>query len=154
MISIVIVNYNVANHLNSCINSIYKSDIGEPFEIIVVDNNSTEKINLSKLFDLNQENNVKLIQLNNNKGFAHAVNEAVSASSGATILLLNPDTLVKNNTIDILYKYLISNNDVGVVGCKVTYPSGKYQLSSKRCFPSLDISLIKLFYFFDINIKI
>ena len=54
-------------------------------------------------------------------------------------------TLVHKNTIQILSNYILDNKDVGVVGCKVLFPSGKYQLSSKRHFPTLGVIITKLF---------
>ena len=119
MISIIIINYNVLDHLKSCLKSIYNSDILSEFEIIVIDNNSPEPIDFS-----DDENKLKIIQFDKNLGFAKAVNCAISQSSGSEILLLNPDTLVHKNTIQILSDYILDNKDVGVVGCKVLFPSG------------------------------
>ena len=73
------------------------------------------------------KNQVKFIKLDDNIGFAGAANYAISKSSGSEILLLNPDTLVDKNTVQLLADYVIGNTDVGVVGCKVIFPSGKYQ---------------------------
>ena len=142
MISIIIINYNVWGHLKSCIKSIYNSDIKSDFEIIVIDNNSPEPIDFP-----NSKDNLKIIQFDKNLGFAKAVNHAIYKSSGTEILLLNPDTLVHKNTIQLLSDYIVDNNDVGVVGCKVVFSSGKYQLSSKRHFPTIGIILTKFFKF-------
>ena len=142
MISIIIINYNVSKHLKSCIDSIYDSDIKSPFEIIIVDNNSTELLD-PDLFLKNNQNQCKFIQLEDNIGFAGAANHAINQSLGSEILLLNPDTLVDKNTVQLLADYVIDKNNVGVVGCKVIFPSGKYQLSSKRHFPTLGIILTK-----------
>ena len=142
MISIIIINYNVLGYLESCIESIYNSDIKSEFEVIIVDNNSPEPINISY-----NEDNLRIIQFDTNLGFAKAVNHAIDKSKGSEILLLNPDTLVHNNTVQYLSDYIINNIKVGVVGCKVVFPSGKYQLSSKRHFPTIGIILTKLFKF-------
>ena len=144
MISIIIINYNVSKYLQSCIDSIYNSGINSPFELIVVDNNSTELLDI-QLLQNNKSDNFKFIQLNNNLGFAKAVNHAIGKSSGSEILLLNPDTLVDKNTIQLLVDYIRAEDDVGLVGCKVVFPSGKYQVSSKRHFPTIGIALTKLF---------
>ena len=140
MISIIIINYNVLDHLKSCIKSIYNSDIKSEFEIIIIDNNSPEPIDFP-----NDKDNLSIIQFNKNLGFAKAVNFAINKSSGSEILLLNPDTLVHKNTIQLLSDYIIDNHDVGVIGCKVVFSSGKYQLSSKRHFPTIGIILTKFF---------
>jgi len=142
LISIIIINYNVSKYLKSCIDSVYDSDIKYPFEIIVIDNASTEPLDISLLNS--EENQIKFIQLDDNIGFAGAANHAINQSLGSEILLLNPDTLVDKNTVQLLADYIIDNNNVGVVGCKVTFPSGKYQLSSKRHFPTLGIIFTKL----------
>jgi len=144
LISIIIVNYNVSKYLKSCIDSIYESDITSPFEIIIIDNNSTEALDFDILSN-NKKNKIKFIKLDNNLGFAGAVNYAINKSSGSEILLLNPDTLVEKNVIQFLTNYIIDNNEVGVVGCKVVFPSGEYQLSSKRHFPTIGIVLTKVF---------
>ena len=138
MISIIIVNYNVLSFLKECIKSIYNSDLKQNFEIIIIDNNSPEPL----LGSFNKNDNIRVYQFTSNKGFAKAVNFGVSKSKGDCILLLNPDTLVHRNTLKVLSQYLDSNKDVGVVGCKVVYPDGKYQLSSKRHFPTLSIIII------------
>ena len=144
MISIIIINYNVSKYLKSCIESIYDSDIKSQFEIIVIDNNSTESLDADLLLN-NKKNQVKFIKLDDNMGFAGAANYAIRKSSGSEILLLNPDTLVDKNTVQLLADYITGNTDVGVVGCKVIFPSGKYQLSSKRHFPTIGVILTKLF---------
>ena len=135
MISIVIVNYNVKRYLEQCISTICNSFLDLPFEIIIIDNNSNQTIkHLSKT-------NIKIFNLDRNIGFSSAVNYGISKSLGNYILVLNPDTLIQENTINILYKYLNENNDVGVVGCKVLNSDGSYQLSSKRRFPYLKVLL-------------
>ena len=140
MISIIIVNYNVLSFLKECIKSIYNSDLKQNFEIIIIDNNSPEPL----LGSFDKNDNIKIYHFTSNKGFAKAVNFGISKSNGDYILLLNPDTLVHRNTLNILSQYLHLNKDVGVVGCKVVYPDGKYQLSSKRHFPTLSI-IVTLF---------
>ena len=139
MISIVIVNYNVKRYLEQCIATVCNSFLDIPFEIIIIDNNSNQSIkHLSK-------KNIKIFNLDRNIGFSSAVNYGVSKSSGDYILLLNPDTLIQESTINILYKYLSKNCDVGVVGCKVLNSDGSYQISSKRRFPYLKV-LLPLFF--------
>ena len=139
MISIIIINYNVKKHLKLCLDSISSADIKYKYEIIIIDNNSIEKIE-----DLRNVN-IEVFNMDENLGFSKAVNFGISKSSGDTILLLNPDTLINNNTINVLYEYLSDNSGVGVVGCKVLNSDGSYQLSSKRKLLSIKI-LISLFF--------
>ena len=84
---------------------------------------------------------IKLIQNSSNYGFSKAVNIGVSSSEGKFILILNPDTILKENTISELYKTLINDSNIGVVGGKILDCNGKFQLSSRRAFPSFLTSL-------------
>ena len=96
-LSIVIVTYNSDNYIIPCLQSIYKNSSSVlQHEIIVVDNNSKNKI------DFKSYSNVKLIQNNENHGYSKALNIGVENSSGLFILALNPDVIFKNDVIDIL----------------------------------------------------
>ena len=91
MISIIIVNYNVKDYLSQCIDSINKSIIDEQFEIIIVDNNSSEYIKENEF----NKSNCKLIQLSKNFGYAYAVNHGIESSSGKIILLLINNIIIE-----------------------------------------------------------
>lgn len=106
-LSIVIVNWNGADYLNFLLNSLFKNKPKCSFEVIII-NNSYEKLKLKYP--------VKLIQNEINVGFAKANNEAIKLSKAEYILLLNPDTLVLPNSIDILVNYLDQNKKTGIVG--------------------------------------
>ena len=86
-------NYNVKDYLLQCLNSIKKSKLNNEYEIIVIDNNSSE--DLCEIEDSSL--NIKLYQLRKNYGFAYAVNYGIRKSAGGHILLLNPDTLIKED---------------------------------------------------------
>ena len=129
MISIIIVNYNVKSYLKECIDSIFNSISNLDFEIIIVDNNSNESID-----DLKSEK-VSIYNLRENSGFSSAVNFGLSKARKEVILLLNPDTIIKENAIEVLYDYVLLDPSIGVVGCKVLNSDGTYQLSSRRSFP-------------------
>ena len=95
-LSIIIVNYNVCEYLVNCINSIYKNISGISFEIIVVDNHSLDgSIEAIK----NKFPGVCLIENTDNVGFSKANNQAISVAKGNYIFLLNPDTLLLDNSI-------------------------------------------------------
>ena len=140
MISIIIVNYNVKDYLVQCIDSIAKSNNKIPYEIIVVDNNSTD--NLSDLSATYPK--LKLHKLKKNYGYAYAVNYGVKKSLYDNILLLNPDTLIKEDTLDVLLDTL-SRDSVGIAGCKVLNPDGSFQLASRRSFPYFFVAFFSLF---------
>ena len=138
ILSIIIVNYNTSHFINQTIRSIKKSTLEVDYEIIIVDNNSNDK---SVDYIKKQFPKIKLIQNTSNYGFSKAVNIGVSSSEGKFILILNPDTILKENTISELYKTLINDSNIGVVGGKILDCNGKFQLSSRRAFPSFLTSL-------------
>ena len=134
MISVIIVNFNVSKHLFNCLESLEIFNKDTDLEVIIIDNNSTENIDIeSKL--ANYCLAVKFYKFSQNRGFAKAVNYGIEKSLGTKILLLNPDTLISDSTILNMSSFLDSKSEVGIVGCKVLYPNGDYQFSSKRHFP-------------------
>ena len=86
LISIIIVNYNVRDYLDNCLNSIYKSKLIKNIEIIVVDNDSSDN---SAQMVIEKHPNINLIQNKTNFGFSKAVNQGIKISSGKYLLLLN-----------------------------------------------------------------
>ena len=141
MISIIIVNYNVFNYLKKCLKSLdtYKPSI--PYEIILIDNNSyLDKIPLNDIKD----RNIRVYNYGSNLGFSKAVNIGIKKSKGDYVLLMNPDSYLVDNSIDKMIDYMKKNDKIGIIGPKVLYPSGKYQLSSKRHFPTIGIMFNKL----------
>ena len=142
MISIIIVNYNVKSYLKKCIDSIFNSIANLDFEIVIVDNNSNEPI-----IDLKSEK-ISVYQMDKNSGFSSAVNFGISKAKKEVLLLLNPDTIIVDDAIQALYDYVLSDQRIGVVGCKVLNSDGTYQLSSKRSFPYFFHSL---FYVLDFH---
>ena len=130
-LSIIIVNYNSGEVLINCINSLPKYD-SYPFEIFVIDNGSSEKINHieSSFPKINFINNGK------NLGFAAANNIGIKKAKGKYILLLNPDTIVNENSFQPMINYLDNHNDIGIVGCKI-YNTGEEIERSTHSFPSL-----------------
>ncbi len=141
MISIIIINYNVKVYLQKCIQSILKYIDLNNYEIIIVDNNSSdESVRMIK----ENFNNIKIIQNNKNLGFSKAVNIGINNSKGDFIALVNPDTIFEENSILTLKNFLINKNNIGVVGCKILNPNRTFQLSSRRGFPYI----LNLFYKF------
>lgn len=146
-LSIIIVNWNTGHLLLECIESIYATTKGIKYEIIVVDNNSSD--NSLELVKSKFTSNKELIIIENrhNKGFASANNQAIKISSGKNILLLNPDTIVNGDVIYNTYKYLDENKQVGVAGCKVLNPDGTLQKACRRMVPTPKDAFFKLFGF-------
>ena len=132
MISVIIVNYNVKDYLYQSLETLYKSKIDIGYEVLVVNNSKSD--NLNSLAD--KYPNLSVHTFNTNKGFSHAVNYGISKSIGNYYLLLNPDTMIKENMLKVLYNSISNNKNIGIVGCKVLNSDGSFQLSSRRSFPT------------------
>ena len=132
-LSIILVNYNGSNFLYDCLSSIKQLFDFSDYEVIIVDNCSTDdsvKI-IKQNFPL-----FKLICSKDNLGFGKANNLAGKYAKGKYLLFLNTDTILIEDTPKILVNYLIQNKDVGVVGSRITFKDGSYQLSCGN-LPSL-----------------
>lgn len=141
-ISVIIVNYNVKDFLLQCLRSIQQASQKLSVQIIVVDNNSTDGSVefLKPLFP-----DVSFIELSENIGFGRANNLGYIHSDGKYILILNPDTIIREDTLDVMYNYLENNVGTGIAGCKVLNPDGTFQLACRRGFPTPWASFCKLF---------
>lgn len=112
-VSIIIVNYNTKQLILNCLKSIYEKTSDIDFEVIVVDNNSVDdSCNI-----IEQEfSQVKIIKSPKNLGFGGANNLGIKQSQAECVFLLNPDTVLINNAVKILYDQLKSLPNAGVVG--------------------------------------
>jgi len=113
-VSIILVNYNTTRLLLQAIDSIYEKSAGFTFEVIVVDNNSSE--NPEKEIREKYGDQITLISLSENIGFGKANNEGIKIAKGRYIFLLNTDTYLINNAIYILMQYMDTHLDVGSCG--------------------------------------
>jgi GT2 family glycosyltransferase len=86
---------------------------------------------------------VRLIVNHENSGFARANNQALAVAKGSYFCLINPDTLVREDTFQSCFDYMESHADVGMVGCKVLNPDGSLQLACRRSFPTPWVGLTK-----------
>lgn len=112
-IDIIIVSYNTADYIIKAINSIYKETQLVDYNIIIVDNaSSDESVSLIK----SRYPNICLIESDENLGFACGVNLGVQYSKAEYILLLNPDTLIIEHAIDNLYLFSKAKPDNGIWG--------------------------------------
>jgi GT2 family glycosyltransferase len=141
-VSIVIVNYNVKDFLYQCLLSIRASSKNLKVETIVVDNNSTDN-SLPELIPIFPE--VNFIPLDNNIGFGKANNFGFEIATGRYILILNPDTLIQEDTLDKMFEYMERSPEVGIAGCKVLNADGSFQLPCRRGFPTPWAAFCKLF---------
>ena len=139
-LSVIIVNYNVRYFLEQALLSAQRALQGLEGEIWVVDNNSADD---SVEMVRNKFPNVHLIANTQNTGFATANNQAIRACSGEYVLLLNPDTLVEENTFSTCLDFMEVHPEAGALGVKMLDGSGKYLPESKRGFPSPWVSFCK-----------
>jgi len=125
-LSIVIVNWNTREPLQNCLYSIYNKPSGVNFEVIVVDNASSDDSleMVEKKFT-----SVKIVKNEENLGFAKANNQAIKKAKGKYILLLNPDTIILNSALDKMVEFMEQHLDAGAVGCKLLDVNGVAQRS-------------------------
>ncbi len=140
-ISIVIVNYNVQFFLRQCLNSIFKSSGGLELEVIVIDNASTDE---SCAMLIENFPHVRLIQNKENLGFSAANNQAIEFIRGEYTLILNPDTLLSEDTLFACFQYMTANPSVGAMGVKMLDGAGNFHKESKRGYPSMWASLCRM----------
>jgi len=133
-LSIIIVNWNTKELLKACLTSIYETARDYEFEVIVVDNASSD----GSCEMIEEEfTGVKLIKSNINVGFAKANNQGIEASIGKYILFLNPDTMGKENSLANMVDALRSNQDIGVIGSVLVNLDGSPQASYGK-FPTVN----------------
>jgi GT2 family glycosyltransferase len=122
-LSIIIVNYNSIELIKNCIASVYQFTKNLDFEILVVDNSDSKKDEILHYFP-----KVRWIQMNYNAGFARANNEGIRQAKGEVVLLMNPDTLVQDNAIELCCKRFVSSAYPGC-GVQLLNPDGTPQIS-------------------------
>jgi O-antigen biosynthesis protein len=132
-ISIVIVNYNVKEFITQLFESINRSLGDITYEILLVDNNSVDNsLNyLTKKFP-----KVTYIKNEENIGFGRANNQAFKIANGTYTFILNPDTLLQENTLLTLKTFLDNNDNYAAVGCKLLNPDGTFAPESRRQEPN------------------
>jgi len=141
-LSIIIVNYNVGYFLEQCLYSVLKATKNIDSEIYVVDNNSVDG---SCLMITEKFPEINLITNNKNYGFAYANNQAIRLCKGEFILLLNPDTVVEENTFKNVIDFIVSHPDAGGLGVKMIDGKGNYLPESKRGLPTPMVAFYKIF---------
>ncbi len=141
-LSVVIVNYNVSCFLEQALNAVYKALRNVDGEVFVVDNNSTDD-SLTMLAAKFPQ--VKLIANQENVGFAKANNQAICVSTGEYVLLLNPDTVVEEDTFEKCIRFMDATPDAGGLGVKMVNGKGEFLPESKRGIPMPSVAFYKLF---------
>lgn len=140
-VSIIIVNYNVREFLDQSLRSIRRASEGLDTEIFVVDNNSADG-SVERVEEEFPE--VNLIANRSNRGFSRANNQALRQARGRYLLILNPDTLVQEDTIRTLVDYMDRRPDTGAAGPQIMNPDGTFAPESRRAFPTPATALYRL----------
>lgn len=143
-LSIIIVSYNVKDYLRGAIASVRRSlDAGAlTGEILVVDNASSDGSAAMLRSDFPD---VRLFDPGENLGFGRANNLALRQARGEYLLLLNPDTIVGEDTFSTMVEFMRKHPEAGLAGCKLLNGDGTFQLSCRRGFPTPWASFTKLF---------
>lgn len=133
-LSIIIVNWNQSKLLKNCLDSLKETHQSLEYEIIVVDNHSQDN---SVAMVKEKYPTIRLIENDENLGFARANNQAIKIARGHFLLLLNNDTLfLENDVLSFMLDFMKKNVNVGVLGCRLIYPDGTLQ-SDGESFPSV-----------------
>jgi len=143
-VSVIIVNWNTKGLLRDCLSSVYEHAGDFDYEIIVIDNASTDG---SASMVKNDFRQVILIENSENRGFAAANNQGMAVAKGRYVLLLNSDTVVLDNSIVNTVRFADKNPQAAVTGCRVLNPDLTLQ---RTCFmfPSILNMLLSSTYLY------
>jgi GT2 family glycosyltransferase len=140
-LSVIILNYNVRYFLELCVLSVQCALENIEAEIIVVDNNSSDgSCEMMKT----RFPNVKLIENKENSGFPKGNNIGVAQAQGEYICILNPDTVVAEDTFEKILAFAKTKQNLGIVGCKLIDGAGNFLPESKRGVPSPWVAFTKI----------
>ncbi len=131
-LSIIIVNWNTRDILLDCLDSIAAYPPSRPYDVWVVDNASSDG---SVAAVRERYPDVRVIENTENRGFAAANNQAIEASQGDYVLLLNSDTIVHAQALERMARFLDAHDRVGIVGACLLNADGTLQ-PSWAAFPS------------------
>lgn len=141
-ISVVIVNYKVKEYIANLLNSLKKAQHNFNLEIFVVDNDSGDG---STSFLKERYPEVNYIDNAENIGFGRANNQAIRQATGEFTLIINPDTLVSEDTLDVLVNHMNRHPGCGAAGCKILNPDGTFAPESRRSIPTIWSASCKVF---------
>jgi GT2 family glycosyltransferase len=140
-VTISIVNWNTQDELRECLQTVLIQNGSIRFEVIVVDNASSD--GSADMVRTEFAEKVKLILNEVNRGFGAAHNQAITESRGRYVFLLNPDCrIIDEKALSRMVEYMDSHLDIGMLGPKVVYPDGRLQFSARR-FPTFAAALFR-----------
>ena len=140
-LSVIIVNYNVRPYLEQCLQSVQRALEGIEGEVFVVDNHSDDDSveTIRKNYPW-----VRLIKNQENLGFAKANNQAIRQSQADYVLLLNPDTVVAENTLRGVLMFMDNHPKAGGAGVMMCYEDGTKAPESRRALPTPWVAALKM----------
>jgi len=141
-LSVIILNYNVRYFLELCVLSVQQAIQNLEAEIIVVDNNSSDD---SCAMMRSRFPHIKLLQNKDNVGFPKGNNIGVAEAQGEYVCILNPDTVVAEDTFEKVLAFARAQEDLGIIGCKLIDGTGKFLPESKRGIPTPWVAFTKIF---------
>lgn len=143
-LSVVIVNYNVEHFLDQCLHSVQRSSASFPVEVMIVDNNSVDG---SLPMIRAKYPDYTLIANTENAGFSKANNQAIRLAKGEYVLLLNPDTVVAEDTFQKVVDFMDAYPNAGGLGVHMIDGKGNFLPESKRGLPKPMVAFYKIFGF-------
>ena len=141
MLSVIIVNYNVKFYLEQCLESVRRASQGLQVEVYVVDNLSTDG---SVAYLRERFPDVTFVANQENVGFARANNQAIRQSKGRYVLLLNPDTIVGEDTLVRMVEFMDAHPEVGGAGAYMLNADGSFAPESRRGLPTPFVAFCKM----------
>ena len=126
-LSIIVVNYNLAEEVQECLVSVFAHADMSIVEIIVVDNNSIER-NIEKVaeqFPPEKFPQIKFYYLDSNRGFGAGNNYGASKSTGESLLFLNPDATLISNPVNVIEREFSNNSEIAILGPRIIDKNGK-----------------------------
>ena len=144
-VSVIIVNFNHKYFPKLAVEALEKSKTDSTFEIIVVDNASTDSESRGFLKKASMEGRITLINSPKNVGFGAGNNLGAKIATGEYLFLHNPDVVVSPESIRKMTDFMEKNPDIGLIGPKLIYSSGKVQESCRRLMGFFDLVLNRTF---------
>ncbi len=146
-VSIIIVNYHTEDLIINCLKSIFDKTAGVDFEIIIVDNDPSGGLGhtLNERFADIPEGIITYSPSERNKGFGAANNQGFRIARGKYLFCLNPDTLLVNNAIAILFNYMEKHPDCGACGGNLFHADMRHAPSMRRILPGIFWEISELF---------
>ena len=140
-LTVIIVNYNVRVFLEQSLDSIFRAGLNLDLEVIVVDNDSVDG---SVEMVRTRFPQVTLIANDRNIGFAKANNLAIRQARGRYLFVVNPDTIVQEDTLETLIQFMDEHPNAGMVGCRILNSDGTFARESRRSFPTPEVAFYKV----------